>query len=107
LADPDNSINGGSRGDGMYTDFEFGILELHDDEIVLEGVFNNNKMVLRKASAAEKAVFEEGTFKTFKQSVEDFTVTNPFLYMTEEGSADPVTFNLNLSERSITFSYYD
>lgn len=53
LSDPDSDVNGGTRGAGLVSDFEFALLRTTEDSVYLEGTFNGNDMVLVKATAIE------------------------------------------------------
>lgn len=105
LSDPDKSKNDGERGEGLYADFEFSIQKIYPDSIVLKGNLNNNKMVLLRASKEEADSFKEKTFSGLTNRVEDYVISNPFLYITEEGAESPASFTFNFSDRSLTFSY--
>jgi|RhiMetdeSRZDD1v2_1073273.scaffolds.fasta_scaffold32770_2 uncharacterized protein DUF4302 len=54
LSDPDASVNGGSYGEGLKSDFEFRIDTVTTDSISLTGRFNGSKMVLRKAAQGDR-----------------------------------------------------
>jgi hypothetical protein len=58
LADPDASVNGGYYGGGLLSDFEFSIDTLTTDSIMLTGRFNGSTAVFRKASAQDRAAWE-------------------------------------------------
>ena len=58
LSDPDASVNGGSYGEGLKSDFEFRIDTVTADSISLTGRVNGSKMVLRKATQADRAVWD-------------------------------------------------
>jgi hypothetical protein len=58
LADPDASVNGGFYGGGLLSDFEFSIDTCTADSITLTGRLNGSKAMLRRASAQERAAWE-------------------------------------------------
>ncbi|AEW00213.1 hypothetical protein A4D02_28230 [Niastella koreensis] len=58
LADPDASKNGGVYGGGLLSDFEFSIDTCTTDSIKLTGRFNGSAAILRKASAQDRAAWE-------------------------------------------------
>jgi hypothetical protein len=58
LADPDASVNGGYYGGGLFSDFEFAIDTCTTDSIVLTGRFNGSSAILRRASAQDRAAWE-------------------------------------------------
>jgi hypothetical protein len=53
LADPDGSVNGGSYGSGLISDFEFAISGTSGDTVKLTGRFNRSKAFLVKATQQE------------------------------------------------------
>jgi len=58
LADPDASVNGGYYGGGLFSDFEFAIDTCTADSILLTGRFNGSSAILRRASAQDRAAWE-------------------------------------------------
>lgn len=58
LADPDASVNGGYYGGGLFSDFEFMIDTCTTDSVALTGRFNGSKAVMHKATAQERAAWE-------------------------------------------------
>ncbi|MBO9203165.1 MULTISPECIES: DUF4302 domain-containing protein [Niastella] len=58
LADPDARVNGGFYGGGLLSDFEFSIDTLTTDSVKLTGRFNGSTAILRKASAQDRAAWE-------------------------------------------------
>lgn len=54
LADPDGSVNGGTYGQGLKSDFEFRIDTVTADSINLTGRFNGSKLSLRKAAQSDR-----------------------------------------------------
>jgi hypothetical protein len=61
LSDPDPSVNGGTIGAGLLSDFEFAFdVSNSPDTIRLVGRVNGSKMYLVKATAAEEAAFSAG-----------------------------------------------
>lgn len=57
LSDPDASVNGGTYGSGLNSDFEFSIDTVTADSISLTGRFNGSKLSLRKAEQGDRAVW--------------------------------------------------
>lgn len=57
LSDPDASVNGGTYGSGLNSDFEFSIDTVTTDSISLTGRFNGSKLSLRKAAQGDRAVW--------------------------------------------------
>jgi hypothetical protein len=57
LSDPDASVNGGSVGVGLKSDFEFAIDSVSTDSISLTGRFNGSKLTFKKATQADKTIW--------------------------------------------------
>lgn len=60
LSDPNESINGGTRGEGLLSDFEFYFDGTSADTINLTGRINGSKLTLVKATAAEEQGYING-----------------------------------------------
>ncbi len=60
LSDPDESVNGGTRGAGLLSDFEFYFDGTSADSINLTGRINGSKLVLVKATPAEEQAYING-----------------------------------------------
>lgn len=62
LADPDGSVNGGSNGDGLRSDYEFSFNtdSLNTENITLTGTKNQSKLILIKATQEEAAAYGNG-----------------------------------------------
>ena len=62
LSDPDEGVNGGERGDGLLSDFEFSIFpdSVKTESITLVGRKNNSRLVLTKATQAQVASYAAG-----------------------------------------------
>ncbi|MEO6328473.1 MAG: DUF4302 domain-containing protein [Ginsengibacter sp.] len=60
LSDPDETVNGGSRGGGLLSDFEFYFDSTTADTLKLVGRFNGSKLVLVSASKAEADAYNSG-----------------------------------------------
>jgi hypothetical protein len=59
LCDPDASVNGGSYGAGLFSDFEFAIDGIYGDTIKLTGRLHGSKAVLVKATSQEAQDYYE------------------------------------------------
>lgn len=57
LSDPNNEINGGIRGRGLLSDFEFAVDTVTADSVKLTGRFNGSKAFMVPASQAEAQNF--------------------------------------------------
>ncbi|WAC09980.1 DUF4302 domain-containing protein [Dyadobacter pollutisoli] len=62
LSDPDEEVNGGERGEGLKSDFEFSIFpdSVKADRIALIGRKNQSRMVLTKATQAQATAYAAG-----------------------------------------------
>ncbi|MCW3088954.1 MAG: hypothetical protein JWP81_23 [Ferruginibacter sp.] len=60
LSDPDETVNGGSRGAGLLSDFEFYFDSTTTDTIRLVGRFNGSKLTLVRATKAEGDAYNSG-----------------------------------------------
>lgn len=62
LADPDEQVNGGTRGAGLLSDFEFSIFpdSVKTDAISLIGRKNQSRLVLTKATQAQATAYTNG-----------------------------------------------
>ncbi|MEO8763431.1 MAG: DUF4302 domain-containing protein [Ginsengibacter sp.] len=60
LADPDETVNGGTRGAGLVSDFEFYFDSSSADTIKLVGRIFASKMMLVKATQAEETAYNGG-----------------------------------------------
>jgi hypothetical protein len=62
LSDPDEEVNGGVRGEGLQSDFEFSIYpdSVKADVITLVGRKNQSRLVLTKATQAQATAYNSG-----------------------------------------------
>lgn len=104
LADPDPGVNGGQPGWGLYSDFEFSILESSADTIKLKGNLNGSTLILVKASAAEAAAYKAGHLNVLKKDVADYLNANSFNYI-ETAKHNTIAFNLSLNSKKLILSY--
>jgi hypothetical protein len=72
LADPDASVNGGTFGVGLKSDFEFRIDTVTADSIHLTGRMNGSLLSLRKATQADRAVWQNKQVQAGVQSFRNF-----------------------------------
>lgn len=104
LADPDPGVNGGQPGWGLYSDFEFSILESSADTIKLKGNLNGSTLILVKASATEAAAYKAGHLNVLKKNIADYVNANSFNYI-ETAKHNTIAFNLNLNSKELMLSY--
>ncbi|MGZ8518140.1 MAG: DUF4302 domain-containing protein, partial [Chitinophagaceae bacterium] len=60
LSDPDDVVNGGIRGGGLLSDFEFYFDSTSADTVKLVGRVNGSRLVLVRATPAEEAAYNSG-----------------------------------------------
>ncbi|MGZ8523163.1 MAG: DUF4302 domain-containing protein [Chitinophagaceae bacterium] len=60
LSDPDDAVNGGIRGGGLLSDFEFYFDSTSADTVKLVGRVNGSRLVLVRATPAEEAAYNSG-----------------------------------------------
>ena len=81
LHDPDNTISGGVKGEGLMSDFEFAFADVEADTLKFEGTFNGNKMTLVRATNAEKVAIENGAWLSTITNLKEFVNKSPFTYI--------------------------
>lgn len=96
LADPDGSINGGEDGQGLLADFEFAIDSVFADSITLTGRVNRTKLTLQKATAQDRAAWDDGDWAGALLFTNISLIQNYFKTLTLNGvkyevRLDPVT----------------
>lgn len=104
IHDPDRTISGGDRGEGLLSDFEFSFVEIDADRIELMGTFHYNAMVLEAASREEMEAITGGAWATIRQATSTLVQNSPFLYVEiESGQRVAVEFNLPGKQVSISW----
>jgi hypothetical protein len=68
-ADPNGNVNGGINGAGLLSDFQFAITKVAGDSVVLEGIQNGSRMILKKTTQAEATVLASGQLANMLQYV--------------------------------------
>jgi hypothetical protein len=63
-ADPDGSVNGGTSGEGLLSDFEFTFVKVSGDSIIMKGLKHSTELYLLKAT-------EEETSRILEDGIED------------------------------------
>ena len=98
LADPTDSVNGGIRGLGLQSDFEFYFDSSSADTINLVGRLNGSKAVLVKATAEEATAFINGELAS------GFLLNKLQTYFKRLTiGSEKFDFNFNTAARTITF----
>lgn len=73
LADPQNSVNGGTNGYGLITDFEFQVVSYDNGIFTLCGAYNDSAAYLIPATAAQaSAIINDGALLTCHDEISDF-----------------------------------
>ena len=104
LADPDASKNGGVYGGGLLSDFEFSIDTCTADSIKLTGRFNGSAAILRKASAQDRAAWENKTVRNNLVGLNNLgKILNYFKRLTYNGTEYELQFNAAYKEVTITW----
>lgn len=104
LADPDASRNGGVYGSGLLSDFEFSIDTCTADSIRLTGRFNGSAAVLRKASAQERAAWENKVVRNNLVGLNNLgKILNYFKRLSYNGTDYEMQFNTAYKEVVITW----
>lgn len=102
LADPDPNTFRGAAGWGLFSDFEFTFDKAVGDSIMLSGKLLKSKLVLVKATAAEKKLYnEKGLLNAILTSV-DYIDANSNLYFTLV-DAIKVQTSINYFQKVVTF----
>lgn len=104
LADPDERKNGGLRGGGLISDFEFSFIQNSKDTIKLRGNHNESELILIRAKDGEG---DDYISKTFALGMKiDQLNQLPYYYNSIHLNKKDYGFILNTDINSITF-YYD
>jgi hypothetical protein len=119
LSDPDEQVNGGGRGEGLLSDFEFSIYpdSVKAESIALVGRKNNSRLVLTRATEAQVASYAAGdladavsfnNITKYQAYFKRFTLGN----ITYEITLSPTTRTIKLTwldgsvPKTFTTSYY-
>lgn len=105
LADPDPAVNGGVRGTGLQSDFEFYFESATPDTIKLVGRFHGSKATLVKATQQEEAAFNSGELGNALQFNNISRYVTYFKRVTINGTEYEI--NVNPASRTITLSWLD
>ncbi len=104
LADPDASVNGGIYGGGLLSDFEFSIDTCTVDSIKLTGRLNGTTAILRKASAQERAAWENKQVRNNLVGLNNLgKILNYFKRLTYNGTEYEIQLNSTFKEAIITW----
>jgi hypothetical protein len=104
LSDPDDFVNGGFRGAGLISDFEFSILDFKSDTIKLKGNHNGSELILIRANKNQGKDYINKAFK-FNNSLESINHF-PYYYKLIKHQGKDIQFAINTDTNTISF-YYD
>jgi hypothetical protein len=105
LADPDGSVNGGTNGQGLISDFEFAFDSLATDSILLTGRVNGTKLTLIKATQQDFDAWQNGAWA----NVVAFENINKIQNYFKRVNIGGVNYDLKVDPvaRTITFTWVD
>ncbi len=97
LADPNPAAFGGTQPTGFKSDVEFTYVRSSADSIIFIGKQYRQLLKMVKASAAQKATYIDGGYKTAINKVKDFfaTVKYPYIEVASGATLLKVAFSLN------------
>lgn len=105
LADPDASVNGGTYGQGLSSDFEFSLDSLVSETIYLTGRKFGTKLTLVKASQQDLDAWQNGGWASVLAIENIDKIQNYFKRVQIGGVAYEV--RVNVQNRTITFIWID
>lgn len=105
LSDPNGSVNGGTDGQGLISDFEFALDSLATDSILLRGRVNNTKLTLIKATQQDFDAWQNGAWANVLAFENINKIPNYFKRINIGG----VNYDMKVDvvARTITFSWVD
>lgn len=104
LADPNDFVNGGFRGAGLISDFEFAILEFKKDTIKLKGNHNSSDLILVRANENQGKEYIHQAYELNKSLDKLNQFPNYFNKFNFENQ--DIQFAINNISNTISF-YYD
>jgi hypothetical protein len=106
LSDPDASVNGGTYGQGLSSDFEFSLDSLIADTILLTGRVNGTKLTLVKSTQQDFNAWQNGNWAA---AMTAFGNINKILNYFKRVTINGTTYEIrpNLDARTITFIWVD
>ncbi len=102
FADPQNSVNGGTNGQGLKGDNDFSFVKFSGDTVVLQGNKNASILTLIRANETEEEAFIGGQLQTSRENLRAFLQSNSNLYVAN--GADKVAFAIDVNNRTVTLS---
>lgn len=81
LQDPKSSVYGGLQGSGFSSDVEFNYVRSSADSLIMVGRQFRQPLIMVKATAAQKALYVAGSYKTAIDKFKSFftTTANPYI----------------------------
>jgi hypothetical protein len=103
LSDPDASVNGGTYGQGLSSDFEFSLDSLTADSILLTGRVNGTKLTLIKSTQQDFDAWQNGRWATTLGFENINAIQNYFKRISING----VTYEVRVDPvaRTVTFTW--
>lgn len=105
LADPDPNKSGGQVGQGQSSDFEFRFDSASPETITLTGQYHGSKLVLTKATAAEKANYISNIIAQVSLWEQLNTFTTYFKRLVVNGKAYDI--QVDKASRTLIFHYFE
>ena len=107
LSDPFEGVNGGIRGEGLLSDFEFYFDGASADTINLTGRINGSKLMLIKATKAEEDAYNSGQLAISRSSFVN-TISNILTYFKRlTVNTQAYDIRIDSDNRQVTFSWRD
>lgn len=105
-ADPNASVSGGTQGKGLISDFEFAIVEITADKIVLEGTVNKCQMILTKVTPADATSYLNSGYKTAMDVNSQYLAANKFPFI-QFADGVKIAIGMDPVVKSLTLTYVD
>lgn len=104
LSDPSSSVNGGTQGKGLMSDFEFAVDAVTKDSVKLTGRFNGSKAFMVPATQQEAQDFE-GSFGSAMEFENIINLTTYFKRLVL--GSNSFDMSVDQTNRTITFSWVE
>lgn len=105
LADPTGSVNGGTDGSGLYSDFEFARTDTHGDTLEVEGIQRYTEMMMVASTASRRSAFLSGSILDSRTWATDYLAAHAFSYFDLGGDAfTAVGYNMTTKMASVIYA---
>lgn len=104
LADPGSAIFGGTQPTGFKSDVEFTYVRSSADSIVFIGKQYRQLLKMARATAAQKASYTSGAYKTAINKLKNFFTTVKYPYIDVASGANTLKVGFNLNTTSVLAS---